>query len=124
MSKFKIGDRVRVVQITDLDRELGDPNRVITNPAHPDALDWYGVPLIGLVGVVTDVFNDYLDAAVHFDHMGEGDPDPAFVDDDLVPVRRVWDGSGFTPSERAVGNSVLIRAEREAFRREYEAGEA
>lgn len=83
MSKFSVGDRVRVVSVTDVDAERDDPNRVITDPNHPDALDWYGKPLIGLVGVVTDVFNDYLDAAVRFDHMAPSDPAPAFVDADL-----------------------------------------
>lgn len=85
MSKFSVGDRVRVVSVTDVDAEFDDPNRVITDPNHPDALDSYGKPLIGLVGVVTDVFgNDYLDAAVRFDHMAPSDPPPAFVDADLV----------------------------------------
>lgn len=83
MSKFSVGDRVRVVSVTDVDAERDDPNRVITDPNHPDALDWYGKPLIGLVGVVTDVFNDYLDAAVRFDHMAPSDPAPAFVNADL-----------------------------------------
>jgi len=83
VSKFSVGDRVRVVSVTDVDAERDDPNRVITDPNHPDALDWYGKPLIGLVGVVTDVFNDYLDAAVRFDHMAPSDPAPAFVNADL-----------------------------------------
>ncbi|EHB55709.1 hypothetical protein MycrhDRAFT_2903 [Mycolicibacterium rhodesiae JS60] len=87
MSKLKVGDRVRVVSVTDVDAERNDPNRVITDPNHPDALDWDGNPLIGRVGVVTDVFgNDYLDAAVRFDHMAPSDPAPAFVDADLELV--------------------------------------
>lgn len=86
MSKFSVGDRVRVVSVTDVDAEHDDPNRVITHPNHPDALDWDGDPLIGRVGVVIDVFsNDYLDAAVRFDHMAPSDPAPAFVDADLEP---------------------------------------
>lgn len=87
MSKLKVGDRVRVVSVTDVDAEHDDPNRVITDPNHPDALDWTGTSLIGLVGVVTDVFpNDYVDAAVRFDHIAPSDPDPAFVDADLELV--------------------------------------
>ena len=86
MSKLKVGDRVRVVSVTDVDAEHDDPNRVITDPNHPDAIDWTGKSLIGLVGVVTDVFNDYLDAAVRFDHMAASDSAPAFVDADLELV--------------------------------------
>jgi hypothetical protein len=88
MSKFAIGDRVRVVQITDVDRDHNDPNRVITDPAHPDACDWNGTPVIGKTGTVTTVFgNDYLDAEVRLDYL-RGDPTTdllSFVDADLEP---------------------------------------
>jgi hypothetical protein len=52
VSRFKPGDRVRVVSVTNEGREP------ITDAAHPDAIDWTGTPLIGAVGVVTNVFAD------------------------------------------------------------------
>ena len=70
MSRFKPGDRVRVVSVTDVDRDHDDPRRVTTDPSDPDTHDWNGTTLIGKTGTITEVFgNDYLDAEVRFDHL-------------------------------------------------------
>lgn len=83
MSKFSVGDRVRVVSVTDVDAERNDPSRVITDPNHPDALDWNGTPLIGAVGVVVDVFSDrHARNNIRLDHLAQA---VAFPDADLAP---------------------------------------
>jgi hypothetical protein len=77
VSRFKIGDRVRVVSVTNEDREP------ITDAAHPDAIDWTGTPLIGAVGLVTNVFADRLTRNnICLDHLVET---VAFPDADLEP---------------------------------------
>ncbi|GLB83497.1 hypothetical protein [Mycobacterium kiyosense] len=79
MSRFKPGDRVRVVQVTT--HEHREP---ITNPNHPDAIDWTGTPLIGAVGVVTDVFPDrQARNNIRLNHLAEA---VAFPDADLERV--------------------------------------
>lgn len=77
MSRFKPGDRVRVVSVTN---EGGEP---IADPAHPDAIDWTGTPLIGAVGIVIDVLPDRLTRNnIRLDHLVEA---VAFPDADLEP---------------------------------------
>ncbi|VAZ71074.1 hypothetical protein LAUMK4_00290 [Mycobacterium persicum] len=83
MSRFRPGDRVRVVSVTN---EGSEP---VTDPAHPDAIDWTGTPLIGAVGVVTDVYtHGFVDATVHFDHLADNEG-CGFVDTDLEPVSEI-----------------------------------
>lgn len=76
MSKFKPGDRVRVVAVTP---EAG--REAVTDPNHPAALDWNGEPLIGQTGTVTDVFVDrHARNNVRFDNLANL---VAFPDADL-----------------------------------------
>lgn len=76
MSRFQPGDRVRVVYVTTA------PGREpLTDPAHPDALDWNGTPLIGKTGTVLDVFADrHARNNLRLDHLAEA---VAFPDADL-----------------------------------------
>lgn len=77
MSRFEPGDRVRVVSVTS------EGHEAITDAAHPDAIDWTGTPLIGAVGVVTNVFVDRLTRNnIRLDHLVEV---VAFPDADLEP---------------------------------------
>lgn len=77
MSRFKPGDRVRVVSVTNEGREP------ITDATHPDAIDWTGTPLIGAVGVVTNLFADRQTRNnIRLDHLVET---VAFPDADLEP---------------------------------------
>lgn len=80
MSKFQVGDKVRVVQVTDDEQ---DPPQTIKDPNHVLAKDWNEVPLIGLVGTVIEVWNQGLyTVGVVFEHMTEGES-ASFTDDDL-----------------------------------------
>jgi hypothetical protein len=80
MSRFKPGDRVRVVSVKNEGREP------ITDAAHPDAIDWTGTPLIGAVGVVTDTYTSgFVTATVRFDHLAHNEG-CGFTDTDLELV--------------------------------------
>lgn len=84
MSKFQVGDKVRVVQVTD---EEQDPPEIITDPNHMMAKDWNNVTILGLVGEVVEVWeNGYYTAGVRFDHMTE-DESASFIDEDLELVK-------------------------------------
>ena len=69
MSKFKKGDRVRVISITDIDADLNDPDRVITDNDRlaevfgtmPDGL------VVGATGTIVDFYNDYYDVSIKLD---------------------------------------------------------
>lgn len=85
MSKFKIGDRIKVVQMTDLDADLDDPNRVIKD--QEANLKLYGGvgPAIGEIGTVTEVWCcDYYTVSAAF----PSSPleEFSFIDDDLELV--------------------------------------
>jgi hypothetical protein len=68
VSRYEPGDRVRVVSLTDLDAELDDPNRVITDNAVAAAVIGEGVvPRIGDVGTVVSTLCDYYDYEVRMD---------------------------------------------------------
>ena len=75
MSKFKVGDKVRVVSITDLDHEFDLPDHRTTDPNHELARDWQN-PEQSWIGQVGEVYeaamNDYYDVSVHFSWMDEG----------------------------------------------------
>lgn len=76
MSRYHPGDRVRVVSVTP---EAG--HAPITDPNHPDALDWNGETLIGKTGTVLDVFGDrHARNNIRLDHLAEA---VAFPDADL-----------------------------------------
>jgi hypothetical protein len=82
MSKFNVGDKVRVVSITDIDCESSDPERVLTDPTNPLTHDWQNpaVSFIGQVGEVVDAtMCDYYDISVHFEWMA-GEHDVKFGD--------------------------------------------
>jgi hypothetical protein len=95
MSKFRKGDVIRVVQITDIDAELTDPKRVLTDPTDPLTFDWQDPPqtLIGQVGRVVEPFlNDYYDCIVDFPWCrGYDYAAMAFKEADLVLHPRVGD---------------------------------
>jgi hypothetical protein len=76
VSRYQPGDRVRVVSVTTA------PGREpVTDPAHPDAIDWTGTPLIGAVGVVVDVFAErHARNNIRLAHLAEA---VAFPDTDL-----------------------------------------
>lgn len=79
MSRYQTGDRVRVVSVTP---EAG--HAPITDPNHPDALDWTGTPLIGTVGVVVNVFAErHARNNIRLPHLAEA---VAFPDADLEPA--------------------------------------
>lgn len=87
MSKFKVGDRVKVVQLTDLDADLDSPDRVIKD--QETNLKLYGGvgPAIGETGTVAQIWgSDYYTVSVVF----ESDPmeEYSFIDDDLELVQR------------------------------------
>jgi hypothetical protein len=80
MSKFRPGDRVRVVSVTT--HEGREP---ITNPNHPGAIDWTGTALIGKTGTVMDLFpKEFADTNIRFDHLEQL---LAFNDGDLELAR-------------------------------------
>lgn len=60
MSKFKKGDRVRVVSITDIDADHDDPNRVMTTNEQVIAAGFESEcgPMIGDTGTVADTYGD------------------------------------------------------------------
>lgn len=74
MAKFKVGDKVRVVAVSDLDHEYVDefPNHIITDPNHEAAQDWQN-PAQSFIGQIGEVYeatmNDYYDVSVHFSWM-------------------------------------------------------
>lgn len=76
MSRYHPGDRVRVISVTPA------PGRTpITDPNHPDALDWNGETLIGKAGTVLDVFGDrHARNNIRLGHLAEA---VAFPDADL-----------------------------------------
>jgi hypothetical protein len=76
MNKFKAGDQVVIVSLTDIDLPHDDPNRVITDPTLKNdlTLDWQGpekeLSWIGQIGeVMVPALNDYYDLTVHFPWM-------------------------------------------------------
>lgn len=83
MRKFREGDHVNVVQLTDVDAALGDPNRVYTtNEAAIRAFGGEIGPMIGdRVVVVVPAMTDTDEVLVEFD--GET---YAVSEDDLVLV--------------------------------------
>jgi hypothetical protein len=94
MSKFKHGDVVRVVQVTDIDAELTNPNRVHTDPTDEITMDWQDPPqtLIGQTGIIIEAFmNDYYDCTVLFSWQDEDDTPMAMKNHDLVLHPQVGD---------------------------------
>ena len=85
MSKFKKGDRVRVVSITDIDADHDDPNRVMTTNEQLAAagLDAVPGPTIGATGVVADTYFDYFDVSLKLDGAEAGDEYWSMIDADL-----------------------------------------
>jgi hypothetical protein len=86
MSKFKHGDVIRVVQVTDIDAELTDPKHVHKDPTDEYTMDWRNPPqtLIGQVGVITQAsINDYYDCYVRFPWQAENE-DMAMMYNDIV----------------------------------------
>lgn len=83
MTKFREGDHVRVVQLTDVDVAPGDPNRVFTtNDAAIRAFGGEIGPMIGDTAVVVvPAMDDSYEVLVGF----EGET-YAVSDDDLVLV--------------------------------------
>ena len=89
MSKFNVGDKVKVIQFTDLDADYDAPFRVIKD--NETYLEHFGQdvwgPRIGDVGTVTQIWaSDYYTVSVVF----ESDPmeEYSFIDDDLELVQR------------------------------------
>jgi cytochrome oxidase Cu insertion factor (SCO1/SenC/PrrC family) len=85
MSQFKVGDKVRVVSITDIDAELDDPKRVMrTNEElSENGFDNVPGPAIGDIGVVTELYFDYYDLSIKLDHDADNNDEYAMVDADL-----------------------------------------
>jgi hypothetical protein len=68
MSKFNVGDAVRLVQVTDIDAELDDPNRILKTNEDLATFGFIEGVQIGSTGVVVDAaLNDYYDMTVEFD---------------------------------------------------------
>lgn len=88
MSKFKVGDVVKIVSLTDVDAEYDDPNRVVTDNETATRLFGAGFPLIGDVGVIKDILCDYYDVTVRFnkDDWAETNDFYSFVEADLELV--------------------------------------
>lgn len=84
MSKFKVGDRVKVVQMTDLDADFDDPYRVIKDNETYLAKfgrDAWG-PQIGDTGTVAEIWaSDYYTVSVEFP--SEPLEQFSFIDEDL-----------------------------------------
>ena len=89
MHKFKKGDRVRVISITDIDADLDDPKRVMTTN---DQLVEAGFiqeigPVIGATGVIADTYNDdYYDVSLKLDDAAKGDEYWSMIDADLEMI--------------------------------------
>ena len=87
MSKFTAGQAVRIVQITDIDAEHDDPNRVTVVTADTDLSEFgmiAGVTPETVGRIIEPAINDYYDLTVEFN--GETF---AFVEADLVAVDEV-----------------------------------
>ena len=89
MHKFKKGDRVRVISITDIDADLDDPKRVMTtNEQLVEAgfIQEIG-PVIGATGVIADTYgNDYYDVSLKLDDAPKGDEYWSMIDADLEMI--------------------------------------
>lgn len=85
MSKFKKGDRVRVVSITDIDADHDDPNRVMTTNEQLAAAGFDAVPgpLIGDTGTVVDTYGDYYDVSLKLDNADVDNEYWSMIDADL-----------------------------------------
>jgi hypothetical protein len=82
VAKFKAGDRVRVVSVTDIDAELDSPERVITDPDRVFEFTGCVGPTIGSIGfVVNPATCDYYDLTVQFDDV---DDITSWMEADLV----------------------------------------
>lgn len=87
MSKFAAGQAVRIVQITDIDAEHDDPNRITEVTAETN-LEEFGM-VAGVTGetvgrIIEPAINDYYDLTVEFN--GET---YAFMQADLTAVDNV-----------------------------------
>lgn len=89
MSKFNVGDKVRVTQVTDIDADYDDPKRVLrTNEEVAEAgLDATSGPVIGDTGVVTAVYCDYYDCSIKLDRDADNNDEYAMIDADLELVK-------------------------------------
>lgn len=90
MSKFNIGDKVRVVSITDIDADYDDPKRVMrTTEAVAEWLGWpleTVAPAISDTGVVTEIYNDYYDVSIKLDRDNGNNDEYSMIDADLELV--------------------------------------
>lgn len=85
MSKFKKGDRVRVISITDIDADYDDPKRVMTTNEQLVEAGFIVEmgPVIGATGVVVDFYNDYYDLSIKLDRDGADNEYWSMVEADL-----------------------------------------
>jgi hypothetical protein len=85
MSKFKVGDKVRVISITDIDAVMDDPKRVLRTNEELSEAGWDNVPgpAIGDTAVVTETYFDYYDVSIKLDRDVENNDEYSMIDADL-----------------------------------------